>query len=656
MNSTDRGSRTHKILRRTARWTTVLAVAVSPWLFGCAEPWAYLSIALLVNLATACWLLSLAYTSRFHFRTNALAWAWALFLLFVLLQLCPLPTRVVEWLNPLTATLQESRARLFAHYGLNEWLPEGERETSPALSLSVSAPSTRRSLYLLVLYAGVFFVMANTVFSRRALRRISAVLVLSAFIMALFALFQKFTGTREIYWYYTPRMGGTLFGPFTNRNHFAAYMNMSIGLTLGYLLSVSRVSGLDLLSTWREKLAWIFSERMSQVLILVFATVVMGSAVCLSLSRGGIAVLAMTLGTGAGVLIQRSGAPGRGRLVLLMALLISAMVAWLGWQSVVRRLGSLATFAADPLSDSRILATWSTLQLWFAAPWFGCGFGSFQHAFPMYQDVQLRFGRFLYAHNDYAQLLAEGGLVGAALLAVLIVVFLRTLHERFPETAEDAKLYVFGLLIGIGAIAIHSALDFSLRKPANGLLFVTLCGLAVSSVSFPRRISDRIDLDTARRPATAREKGMLGLAIAALLAISLAEARELQGELAFARILQTQAAIKSVKNPAHKAYHILNASEDAEAAMRYSGGNADAMMEIALYSLRQLGHPEIDASFRIRLADQAARAAAAAVRSAPSDYECWSWLGRAEAIQGHSDRARICQAKARELAPRGLYR
>ena len=89
--------------------------------------------------------------------------------------------------------------------------------------------------------------------------------------------------------------------------------------------------------------------------------------------------------------------------------LVAAAVVWTGWKPVVERMGSLADVARDPVGNSRYAATMSTWSMFQAAPALGCGFGAFQHVFPRFQDPRIQFGRWLHAHNDWVQLLAEGG-------------------------------------------------------------------------------------------------------------------------------------------------------------------------------------------------------------------------------------------------------
>lgn len=478
-------------LQGIARGTVVVAVVLSPWLFGSAEPWAYLLICMLVGVGVAAWLLALVSDPQAGLRAPLLTLALGALLAFVLLQLLPLPSGLVKVVSPLSAEAQLTRIQLFEEIGAGEFLPSDLKDNARWATISASAAATRRSFYLLAAYVGVFLVMANAFTEWAQLRRAATAIVISAFLMVVFALLQKFSGTHSIYWFHTPRFGGAIFGPFTNRNHFAAHMNMAFGVTLGLLLAASRVPELRALRTWREKLAWLSTAKASRITLLGFAAVLMGAAVCVSLSRGGITSLAAALGTVGAFMALRSVVPKRGRVVAAVVLLVVAAVIWLGWQPVVERLGTLAEAARDPLSNGRTVATRDTLRLFSTSPLFGSGFGSFQHVFPKFQSASIQFGRWLCPHNDYAQLLAEAGVVGALLAVLAGVLFIRTVRTQFSKATNGARLFAGGLTVSLVAIALHSFVDYSLHKPANAFLLATLCGMLVAAVSLSKKVKGR---------------------------------------------------------------------------------------------------------------------------------------------------------------------
>jgi O-antigen ligase len=81
---------------------------------------------------------------------------------------------------------------------------------------------------------------------------------------------------------------------------------------------------------------------------------------------------------------------------------------------------------------------------------------------------------FGYAHNEYAQVAAELGLVGLALLAVLLVAFGRMLWRA--RAAGPAGAGWSGVVAATAAFAVHSGFDFVWHLPAVVLTVTLLAG------------------------------------------------------------------------------------------------------------------------------------------------------------------------------------
>ena len=457
------------------------AVVLSPWLSGSGDAWAYLFICLLVGVGVAAWLISIIHNPQVKLRAPLLTATVLALLTFVLVQMIPLPQPPVRAISPLSAEAQLTRPQVFEKIGAEEFLPADLKAPSDKAAISASAAATRRSFYLLAAYIGVFLVMANAFTDRLHVRRAAAAITVFSFLMVVFALAQKFSGTRDIYWFHTPRFGGNIFGPFTNQNHFAAHISMAFGVALGLLLASGQSRGLRRFRTWRDKLAWLSTGQANRIALLWFATVLLGATVCVTLSRGGITSLAASLGIVGIFAALRGSVRNRGRVLAAVVLLVVAAVAWLGWRPVVERLGSLAEIAEDPTGRLRMVAARDTLRVFKNSPIVGCGFGSFQHVFPVFQSRSIQIGRWVHAHNDYAQLLAEGGIIGALLVVLAGVLFVLTLRKSLSTASIEGRLMVCGLAVGILAIALHSFVDFGLRKPSNALLLATMCGMSIAA-------------------------------------------------------------------------------------------------------------------------------------------------------------------------------
>ena len=79
-----------------------------------------------------------------------------------------------------------------------------------------------------------------------------------------------------------------------------------------------------------------------------------------------------------------------------------------------------------------------------------------------------------YAHNEYLQALTDTGLLGAALLAVLLVTLFRHAQRAAPLGPLDA-----GRLASLLALCLHNGVDFNWQVPANAATFVAIAALAL---------------------------------------------------------------------------------------------------------------------------------------------------------------------------------
>ena len=123
-------------------------------------------------------------------------------------------------------------------------------------------------------------------------------------------------------------------------------------------------------------------------------------------------------------------------------------------------------------------------------PIVGTGLNTFGTATVFYQTAD-RTKHFFEAHNDYLQLLAEGGLLLCIPIALAIVALVRTVRHRLRDIPSDSTDYWIriGALTGIGAMAVQELADFSLQMPGNAVLFVVLLAIAVRHSAARRRIS-----------------------------------------------------------------------------------------------------------------------------------------------------------------------
>jgi O-antigen ligase len=325
-----------------------------------------------------------------------------------------------------------------------------------AVHLTASSYYTRVELQLLIAYLIIVFLMAQA-FSRRGhWRAFVWFLMTLGFFVSVFGILQYLTFNGKLYWFQEMRFGGTPFGPYVNRNHFAGFAEMVIPAALVPLI-----------------LGKVRRERLFLVALFAIVPIV---ALVLSASRGGIVSFAFQMVILFLLLLVRRVSSkhiiGGGAVVLTAVMAVSSI----GVNQVLARFtGGQALEATAGKRASMRQDTW---RLFLDHPILGTGLGTFEMVFPAYDS--LYDGKIVnHAHNDYLEMLAETGMVGGlCCLWFLGVVLLNALKGTAEyEESFGSVLNLAGLVACCG-ILIHSLVDFNLHIPANALLFLVSAHMA----------------------------------------------------------------------------------------------------------------------------------------------------------------------------------
>ena len=358
--------------------------------------------------------------------------------------------------------------------GLIQLLPLGEITATGAAAfgasntLTLDPHSTRLvlvQLSTLLIYFSATLVFVDTPHRLHVLVR---TIMVFGFLLALFGLTQSFTSPTKVYWIRELNQS-TAFGPFINRHHFAGYMELTIALPLGLVFAGA---------VEREKM-----------LIYLFVAGLMGVALVMTASRGGIISLVaeiLFLITVTAIWRRQSERRHRrssrlkriaARAGMATALLISLFlgVVLLGGEfSINRFIDSVNT--DDPTTGRAHF--WSvTLNIIKAYPYLGTGLGAYGVTYTQY-DSRNGLYRLEQAHNDYLQVLSDGGIV----LAVLALSFVALLFYKAIVRAKSRDDFRRGValasLSGCFGVLVHSFFDFTLHTTSNALLFLVLAALA----------------------------------------------------------------------------------------------------------------------------------------------------------------------------------
>ena len=198
-------------------------------------------------------------------------------------------------------------------------------------------------------------------------------------------------------------------------------------------------------------------------------------AVLFSLSRGGTLSMLLVFGVFACWLLSRRDTRFQVMHLTVPALLALGLLVWFGLELIGERFGSVE------LSREGRWEVWSSaISLARRFPLFGSGYGSFPFVEPIVRSGASTPDAFWdFAHNDFLQVLVEGGLLQFGLLGVAIFSVARSARlQILTSTSVAEKAQSVGVVAALSSAALHSMLDFSMHVPANALLVLYIAALA----------------------------------------------------------------------------------------------------------------------------------------------------------------------------------
>jgi O-antigen ligase len=316
---------------------------------------------------------------------------------------------------------------------------------------------TRAELLRLAAYSVVFFLAAQAFRARADLSRVAWFLMSLGFLISLFGIVQHFTSEGKIYWYRELPLGGDLFGPYVNRNHFAGFVELTVPVGLG--LMVFRGVRRDLFP------------------LATLLTILPVSALVLSGSRGGIVSFAFQMCVLALLVrLRRSRERPRMMAVGIVALAALALIVWIGASKAIERFSTLPTTDISLLR--RVTMVRAASQIFRHHPILGSGLGTLVVVYPRYETVYD--GRVVqHVHNDYMELLAESGLSGGLCGLAFLVLLYRQARKNFEaEQGHFSRGLHAGAIVALSGLLLHTFVDFNLQVPSNALLFLLQAQLA----------------------------------------------------------------------------------------------------------------------------------------------------------------------------------
>ena len=386
-----------------------------------------------------------------------------------------------------------------------------------------SQHSSQTFYYLLLglAYSFLYLLIITTFTSRFKLTLLIATLILSGTVQGFYGAFSALSGVewRLFAIESAAVMGDDATGSFVNRNHFAGYLNMTIGCGIGLLLALR--------SGKTSSLHNVIDVLIGPKAKIRLALVIMVIALVMSHSRMGNTAFFISLMLVGSLFIMRNKANRlRNSLILASIIIIDVLVIshYFGLDRLKERI--LATDIASTvvqvdkgsatnnagisntttpsaldagtglavpiaggeekivinvvgeLRDEVIMSAWQPLFLQ-QRPFVGQGAGSFEAVYQRYPGDVIRM-HFDHAHNDYLQFLIEFGIIGTLPLILFVLIALSHAVKSLWRTKSHYRSGLgCGALMAIMAILIQAWTEFNLQIPANATLFITLCAVAL---------------------------------------------------------------------------------------------------------------------------------------------------------------------------------
>ncbi len=413
-------------------------------------------------------------------------WLLAAWSVWLSAQLLPLPA---PWLGALQAS------------GLAGF-PVRSGQAEP---LSIDVYSTQLYLLKSLVLLALFWLLLRLVHTRGRIEALAWTVVGMGVAEATFGVLMYASGARyTLFFVDFDNLDAT--GTFVNRDHLAGYLEMTLAMGIGLMISKLRDDGGGR-ATWkaraRDWLGVLVSPKARLRLLLV--VMVIGLITTRSRMGNGAFFASMLV---AGVIALTLSRHATRATVVFIASLIVLDVAIIGGvvgiEKVAQRIdetylqregeGPVDTGASraggmearriapgaghrEESVEERSLPARLSLPLIAALPWTGSGGGTFKLSFQRVQPGEL-LGYVDHAHNDYVEFACDAGLPGLALLGAVVALSLaRALIVLAARRDPLARGMAFAALMGILSILLHSLVDFNLQIPANAMLFLVLVAL-----------------------------------------------------------------------------------------------------------------------------------------------------------------------------------
>ena len=376
-------------------------------------------------------------------------------------QLVPLSPPMRDALSPSAAAIE--RALLFN---------PSSGGSATARPLSLDSESTAWALALGVALLLLFWSARATFARGGGLRLVCRVVGWFGLVLASVMFVQRALTPGLIYGFWQPVTRAshpTPLGPFVNRNDLATWVMLACPLVFGY--AVARVESRMATSRGAPALESLIDAR---TIWLGGAISLMIAALLASLSRSGV------FGAAAAVLVfavlARRRLSGRriGWFLVVAAALMAMALMYVNVSALMLRVSDTL-----PSQLGGRLTVWR--ETWPMARdfrWTGIGVGAFERGMLVYQQ-STRLIFFNHAHDEYLQLLVEGGILLVVPAGIVALAGWWGVVRQIRADRTSVFWIRVGAASGLAAVGAQNIWDTGLVMPANAVLFAIVAAAAL---------------------------------------------------------------------------------------------------------------------------------------------------------------------------------
>lgn len=463
----------------------------SPLAFGTVEPWSYAVMEILSFLALSIYLIKGVRKQEVLSIVPGIV-PLILFLLYVIIQIVPFPPDVLKILSPSAYSIHQNASALL---GSGSWM-----------TLSINPGATLAEFFRWSTYVGFYVLTVQLLRNRDLLRKTVIIIAIFGALLSFSSILQFYLTKDMALWFRHVPKNSMIVGPYICHNHYAGLMEMIFPVVLAlFFFYRPKVRN----SSLAKGIIEIFSQEKANIHILIgVAALLTVTSVFVSLSRGGMLSLCLSLILFAYLLFKRMINKGNAILIIALISLTAFSIGWFGWDQIFDRFEKLKN-AQGVIYESRLDFWKDSIKIIEDFPVTGSGMGTFVDIYPSYQTVDGDL-TVSHAHNDYIELAVEAGVIGIFLSGFFVVMLFYKTYKVFLARKDAYSVYIYmGSVTGIFSILIHSVTDFNFHIGANALWFFFLAGLAVSAAN------TRIRTDSSEtRLAPVQSKRVKTLAVA----------------------------------------------------------------------------------------------------------------------------------------------